>query len=118
MKVSRWVSGGLLGLGVGLASSSAAAWVETRVVASDVRVELERSGTATIDHAVTMQIKGGPLRAFDLAVADANLSPLDGTVVSAQTESQALPIPATRMRFIAEPPLPVGRTRENGRSRA
>jgi hypothetical protein len=56
-------------------------------------VELERSGSATIDHAITMQIKGGPLRSFDLAVSDADVSPLDGTAMSAQTESQALPVP-------------------------
>ena len=93
MKVSRRGAGWLLGLAVCLRVSSASAWVETHVVADDVRVELERSGSATIDHAITMQIKGGPLRSFDLAIADADVSPLDGTAMSAQTESQALPVP-------------------------
>jgi len=94
MKVFGRFSACLVGLGVWASASPALAWVETHVVSDDVRVELERTGLATIDHAVTMQIKGGPLRSFDLALADADVSPLDGTVVSAQTEGLlGLPIP-------------------------
>src|SRR6266550_4893865 len=92
MKASLPVAGWLLGLGA-WATSAQAAWVDSRVIADDVRVELERSGSATIDHAITMQIRGGPLRAFDVPLADADIAPLDGSAVSAQTESAAAPVP-------------------------
>src|SRR5439155_14831739 len=88
MKVSHRVAGFWVGLGVWATSAqTSAAWVESRVIADDVRVELERSGSATIEHAVTMQIRGGPLRAFDVPLGDTDIEPLDGTVASAQTES-------------------------------
>src|SRR5438445_930023 len=96
MKVAGGIFGGFLGLGIWLAASPAAAWVETHVISDDVRVEVERSGQAMIDHAITMQIKGGPLRSFDLALGDTDLSPLEGTAVSAQTEGLlGLPVPLT-----------------------
>src|SRR5438105_15907670 len=94
MKVSRRFAGPLIGFGVWASASPAWAWVETRVISDDVRIELERSGSAMIDHAVTMQIKGGPLRSFDLPVADNDASPEGGTVISAQTDGLlGLPIP-------------------------
>jgi hypothetical protein len=95
MKVFPRIVGWLLGLGAWLQVSSASAWVETHVVTDDVRIELEGTGSATIDHAITMQIKEGPLRSFDVAIADADVSPLESTAISAQTESQALPVPLT-----------------------
>jgi hypothetical protein len=96
MKVGRILAGGCLGLALWLSASPAAAWIETHVVSDDVRVEIARSGLATIDHAITMHVKGGPLRSFDLALADAELSPLEGTVISAQTDGVlGLPVPLT-----------------------
>jgi len=87
MKVSRIPLGWLAALGLGLAASPASAgWVETHVTADDVRIEIDRGGSASIDHAITMQVKGGPLRSFDLALADADVTPFEGTVISAQTE--------------------------------
>jgi hypothetical protein len=95
MKVSRRIACSLLGLSLWLLTSRAFAWVETHLVSDDVRVEVERSGGAIIDHAITMRIQGGPLRSFDLAAADAEVTPLgDSTVISAQTEGiLGLPIP-------------------------
>jgi hypothetical protein len=71
------------------------AWVETHVIADDIRVDIERSGSAVIDHAITMRVQGGPLRSFDLATADSDITPLgDSTVISAQTEGLlGIPIP-------------------------
>ena len=80
---------GALGLGAALAlvSSRAAAWVETHVVGDEVRVEVDPSGGAVIDHAITMQIKGGPVRAFDIPGADRDAEPLaDGTVIAARPD--------------------------------
>src|SRR5882724_2855507 len=95
MKVSRIPLGWLAALGLGLAASPASAgWVETHVTADDVRIEIDRGGSASIDHAITMQVKGGPLRSFDLALADADVTPFEGTVISAQTEGLlGLPVP-------------------------
>src|SRR5260370_6584537 len=94
MKVSLRVPSFWVGLGVWATSLPASgAWVESRVIADDGRVELERSGSATIEHAVTMQIRGGPLRAFDLPLGDTEIEPLDGTVAPAQTENTGVSVP-------------------------
>jgi len=89
--VASW----LIGLAVWLTAGMSWAWVETHVIADDIRVDVARSGAAIIDHAITMRILGGPLRSFDIAAADSDLTPLgDGTVISAQTEGLlGLPIP-------------------------
>jgi hypothetical protein len=87
MKVPRGLAAWLLGLALWLTAGSSWAWVETHVIADDIRVDIERSGSAVIDHAITMRVQGGPLRSFDLATADAEVTPLgDSTVISAQTE--------------------------------
>src|SRR5258706_1039323 len=95
MKVPRGVHSWLIGLCLWLTAGTSWAWVETHVIADDIRVDVERSGAAVIDHAITMRIQGGPLRSFDIAAADGNVTPLgDGTVISAQTEGLlGLPIP-------------------------
>jgi len=84
----------LFGLGVWLVSAPSFAWVETHLISDDVRVEVDRSGSAIVDHGITMRIQGGPLRSFDLVAADADVVPLgDGMVISAQTEKGGSPIP-------------------------
>ncbi len=109
MKVANGVAPWLIGLAVWLTTGTSWAWVETHVIADDIRVDIERSGSAVIDHAITMRILGGPLRSFDMAAADADLTPLtDGTVISAQTEGLlGLPIPLVIM------PRPDGALRVN-----
>jgi hypothetical protein len=93
--VSRSIASWLIGLCLWLTTGTSWAWVETHVIADDIRVDVERSGAAVIDHGITMRIQGGPLRSFDLAVADGDVTPLgDSTVISAQTEGLlGLPIP-------------------------
>src|SRR5258708_33833735 len=69
--------------------------MERHVIAHDIRVDAQRSGAGVIDPAITRRIQGGPLRSFDIAAADGDVTPLgDGTVNSAQTEGLlGLPIP-------------------------
>jgi hypothetical protein len=87
MKVPRAIAAWLLGLALFLTAGMSWAWVETHVIADDIRVDIERSGSAVVDHAITMRIQGGPLRSFDLAAAENDITPLgDSTVISAQTE--------------------------------
>lgn len=79
-------------LAVWLAPARAQAWVETHVLADDVRIDVERSGMATVDHAITMRVQGGPLRSFDVVGADRDAAPLsDSSVVSAQPDG---PVPS------------------------
>jgi len=93
--VPHGIAACLIGLCLWLTAGTSFAWVETHVIADDIRVDIERSGAALVDHAITMRIQGGPLRSFDLAAADADVTPLsDSTVISAQTEGLlGLPIP-------------------------
>lgn len=84
----------LVSLAVWLLASPAAAWIETRVLGDDVRIEVDRAGMATVEHAIGLQVRGGPLRSFDLLAADRDAVPLeDSTVASAKAADSALPIP-------------------------
>jgi hypothetical protein len=72
---------------------SAHAWVETHLVSDEIRVQVERSGMALVEHAVTLRVQGGPLRSFDLAIADTEALPeASGTATAAQGEGLALPL--------------------------
>jgi len=77
-----------------LAVAPAAAWVETRLVTEDIRVEVDRSASAVIDHRITLRVHGGPLKSFDLATADKDLTSLESTVSPAGAEgSPGLAVP-------------------------
>jgi hypothetical protein len=54
---------------------SAHAWVEVHVEADDVRVLLQRTGEARVEHKITLKIAGGPLRSFDVRGVDADAAP-------------------------------------------
>ena len=60
-------------LGV-LLAHPAHAWVEQTVLSHDARVELMRSGTARVEHTVNLRVAGGPLRSFDISVADKDVT--------------------------------------------
>ena len=109
MKASRRVAPLLFAPCFCLVATPAWAWVETHLVSDEVRIEVERSGGAVIDHAITMRVQGGPLRSFDVAVGDAAITPLgDGSVISAQSDGLlGLPIP------LAVSPRPDGALRIN-----
>lgn len=73
---------------------TARAWIETRILGDDVRVEVDPSGMAVVEHAITMRVRGGPLRHFDLVGADRDAVPLDeAQVVSTRAGSPEAPIP-------------------------
>jgi hypothetical protein len=87
--VSARIVAWLVGLCLCLAVAPAAAWVETRLVADEIRVEVDRSGSAVIDHRITMRVHGGPLQSFDLPTADKDVTPLESTVTPAGAEGSA-----------------------------
>jgi hypothetical protein len=51
------------------------AWVEAHVEADDIRVILDRTGAARIEHRITLKIAGGPLRTLDLRGVDKDATP-------------------------------------------
>jgi hypothetical protein len=79
----------LMGLCLWLAVVPAEAWVETRLVTDEVRVEVDPSASAVVDHRITMRVHGGPLKSFDLASADKDVTPLESTVAAAGAETAA-----------------------------
>jgi hypothetical protein len=98
-------------LGAALAASlltlglprAAHAWVEAHVESDDVRVSVERSGDARVEHKITLKVAGGPLRALDIRGVDADATPDPDGYVAPQKESlkgslaSAQPIAAERM---------------------
>lgn len=53
----------------------ARAWVDVHVEGDEVRVSVEPSGKARIEHRVTLKIAGGPLRAFDVRGTEGDATP-------------------------------------------
>jgi hypothetical protein len=86
MRVLPRILAWLTGLCLCLAVAPAAAWVETRLVTDEIRVEVDPSASAVIDHRITMRVHGGPLKSFDLASADKEVTPLESTVAVAGAE--------------------------------
>jgi hypothetical protein len=68
------------------------AWVETHLVSDDVRVQVERSGVAWVDHAVTLRVQGGPLRSFDVPLGDSDAVP-EPSATATESQGEGLPIP-------------------------
>lgn len=62
-------------LALAAVSRTAGAWVETHVVADDVRITLERDAPARVEHRITVRIAGGPLRTLDLRGVDGDAEP-------------------------------------------
>jgi hypothetical protein len=84
----------MMGLGWLLTAGRSSAWVETHLMSHDVRIEVDRSGSAVVDHAIVMRVRGGGLRSFDLVGGDQDAVALpDSTVMPAQTEASAEPLP-------------------------
>lgn len=106
--------------------SPARAWVEAHVEGDDVRVIVDRSGDARIEHKITLKIAGGPLRSLDLRGVDADAVPdPDGYVVPQREASRgslagAQAVAAERMppdvkpRADGSPSPPVLRVRFDG----
>lgn len=121
----------LLALAVALAllalAPDARAWVEVHVAGDDVRLSIDRAGTARVEHKVTLKISGGPLRALDVPGIDPDAAPEpDGYVVplkDAQASSLASAVPVAlellprdeRPRQDGTPRPPVLRVRFEGK---
>ncbi len=61
------------------------AWVEAHVDRDDVRITLDRSGGAKVEHRITLRIAGGPLPALDVRGVDPDAVPeADGYVAPAK----------------------------------
>lgn len=90
----RWLAFFSLVVSLWLLPATAHAWIETRILGDDVRIEVDRAGMATVEHAITMRVRGGPLRSFDLAAPDRDAVPLEDSEVSSTKADKAnLPTP-------------------------
>lgn len=74
-------------LALAAVSQTARAWVETHVVADDVRVTLERDAPARVEHRITLRIAGGPLRTLDLRGVDGDAEPEPGAFVITERDA-------------------------------
>ncbi len=100
----------LVALALLLAAGPARAWVELHVTADDVRVAVDRTGHARIEHRIALRIAGGPLKSIDLVGVDPDAAPEGGAYVvpakDAQTTSlaSAVPVRAELVPAIGKPP--------------
>lgn len=65
----------VLALLVVLHPKEARAWIETTVLSDDVRLYVERSGGAVVEHQLMMRVRGSPMRSFALGGVDADAQP-------------------------------------------
>jgi hypothetical protein len=83
---------GLAAFALIFAPKAAAAWVELRTVAHTATVELAKDGKATVSHELTLSVRGGPVRSFELAVADGGAELLPDARVTKTTGGAPLPL--------------------------
>ena len=101
----------------------ARAWVDVTVEGDDVRVVVDKSGDARVEHKITLKIAGGPLRSIDLRGVDADAMPdpdgyvvplkeaARGSLASAQAVSAERIPDEGKLRDDGSPALPVMRIR-------
>jgi hypothetical protein len=77
----------------------ARAWVDVHVEGDDIRLSVDRTGRARVEHRITLKIAGGPLRSLDLRGVDRDAVPEpEGYVVplrEATQNSLASAVPVT-----------------------
>jgi hypothetical protein len=97
---SRWWAPLLSALALGgWSSSSEAAWVETHLKSQIATVDVERSGSAVVTEELLVGVRGGPLRAFDVAGADTDAVVLEGATATPIVKyGVPAPIPLTLLR--------------------
>lgn len=78
-----------------LIATARAGWLETRVKAHTATIQVERDGRATVEHELTLGVRGGPLKTFELSGIDAD----------AITEPLATAVPIVRYGVPAPIPL-------------
>lgn len=104
--------------------SLARAWVEAHVASDDIRVQIDRGGSARIEHKITLKVSGGPLKSFDIRGVDGDALPdPDGYIAplreaTGSSLESAVPLslellPSDRIntRDDGSPPVPVLRVR-------
>jgi len=92
---------------------SALAWVDARVAGDDVRVDVEKDGSARVEHKVTLRISGGPLRSLDLRGVDPDAVPeTDGYVVPGRDAASGSLAQAEPVSIEMMPPS--SRTQDDG----
>lgn len=99
------------------------AWVDVHVEGDDMRLTLDRSGKARVEHRITLKIAGGPLRSLDLRGVDRDAVPeAEGYIVPQKEANQsslasAVPVtldpipPGNKPEADGSAPLPVLRVR-------
>lgn len=65
-----------------VAPGARAAWVETRVKAHTAIIDVERDGSAIVEHEIVLGVRGGPLRDLELQGVDADAEPFGEATVS------------------------------------
>jgi len=97
--VRPWLAATSVALGLVALPLPASAWVDVHVAGDDVRVDVEKDGSARVEHKITLRISGGPLRSIDLRGIDPDAVPEpDAYVVPARdaaTNSLASAAPVT-----------------------
>lgn len=93
----RVIAAALLGAAwLASASVSSAAWLETRVKSHTTQIDVESRGTATVTQELVLSVRGGPLKTFEIAGADADAEMLPGaSVVPIVKYGVPAPIPLT-----------------------
>lgn len=62
----------LLALALMISPRLARAWIEMTVLSDDIRVQVERDGTAVVEHALMLRIRGSQMRVFQLSGTDSD----------------------------------------------
>jgi hypothetical protein len=106
MKAStRHVLSLTVGLVVAALSRHASAWVDAKVAGDNVRIDLERGGSAVVEHTITLKVQGGPLRSFDIPGVDGDAEPLpDSSVEEVPKERPSAEPPRKRPSAKDVPP--------------
>jgi hypothetical protein len=95
-RIAVWTGLSLLVL---VATAHAAGWLETRVKGHRALVQVERDGRAMVEHELTLGVRGGPLKSFELVGVDADAAiEADATVVPIVRYGVPAPIPLALLR--------------------
>lgn len=70
------------------------AWIETTVLSDDVRLQIDRNGSAVVEHQMMMRVRGSPMRAFVLPGVDADAQPEGEAVAIPQRDGESAHVEA------------------------
>ncbi|MCS6900687.1 MAG: hypothetical protein RMJ98_08680 [Myxococcales bacterium] len=81
-----WFWWGVAVLLIVVCPREAHAWIETTVLSDDVRLLVERNGSAVVEHQMTLRVRGSPMRMFVLGGVDADAQPEGAAVAIPQRD--------------------------------